>query len=130
AHNSYLLAPAELGFPGFAIWTSVLYLAAKTPIVALARYAQTPGAEVVRSWAMAMTASFIGLSFGIFFLSFCYHYVLWVYFGMSGALYTSIKRHDPSFEVRFGPRDLAAVVTTCTLILIAVGVYTRLKGAA
>jgi hypothetical protein len=130
AHNSYLLAPAELGFPGFTIWTSVLYLAAKTPIMALTRYAKTPGADAVRSWSMALTASFIGLSFGIFFLSFCYHYVLWVYFGMSGALYTSIKRHDPAFEVRFGPRDLAAVATVCAMILVAVGVYTRLKGAA
>ncbi len=130
AHNSYLLAPAELGLLGFILWTIVLYLSAKTPIVALQRYANVPGAEVVRSWAMAMTASFIGLCFGIFFLSFCYHFVLWVYFGMSGALYSSIRRHDPTFEVRFGPRDLAAVTTVCVLILLAIGFYTRMKGAA
>jgi hypothetical protein len=130
AHNSYLLAPAELGFPGFVIWASIVYLAAKTPVVALARYASEPGAEVVRSWAMAMAASFIGLGFGIFFLSFNYHFVLWVYFGMSGALFGAIKRHDPAFEVRYGARDFFGVATFCALVLVAVGVYTRLKGAS
>ncbi|HEU4410785.1 MAG TPA: O-antigen ligase family protein [Polyangiaceae bacterium] len=130
AHNSYLLAPAELGFPGFVIWSSIVYISAKTPIMALKRYANEPGAGVVRTWAMALTASYIGLCFGIFFLSFCYHFVLWVYFGMSGALFSAIKRHDPGFQVRFGGRDLAFVATACALILLAVGLYTRMKGAS
>jgi hypothetical protein len=130
AHNSYLLAPAELGFPGFVIWTTIVYLAGKTPIVALARYANEPGAEAVRAWSMALAASFIGLCFGIFFLSFCYHFVLWVYLGMSAALFSSIKRHDPSFEVRFGARDFFGVATACALVLVAVGLYTRMKGAS
>jgi hypothetical protein len=130
AHNSYLLAPAELGFPGFVFWMNILYISAKTPMVALKRYADVPGAGVVRVWAMAFTASYIGLCFGIFFLSFCYHFVLWVYFGMSGALYSAIKRHDPDFQVRFGPRDLAFTAAVCATILFAVGVYTRMKGAS
>jgi O-Antigen ligase len=130
AHNSYLLAPAELGFPGFVLWMNILYMSAKTPIMALKRYANVPGAGVVRVWAMAFTASYIGLCAGIFFLSLCYHFVLWVYFGMSGALFTAIKRHDPGFNVRYGPRDLGLVVTICALILTAIGLYTRMKGAS
>jgi O-antigen ligase/polysaccharide polymerase Wzy-like membrane protein len=130
AHNSYLLAPAELGLTGFVLWVNVLYISAKTPLAALRHFANVPGAGTVRSWAMALTASYIGLSFGIFFLSFCYHFVLWVYFGMSGAFYSAIHRHDPSFKVRFGPRDQFAVVGVCVSILLAVGVYTRMKGAS
>jgi hypothetical protein len=74
---------------------------------------------------MAITAAFAGLSIGIFFLSFTYHYVLWIYIGLSGAFYSAIHAHHPSFRVRFGLRDLALVVAIDIAIIILVFFYTK-----
>jgi O-antigen ligase len=127
AHNSYVLAPAELGFPGFVLWTAVMYTTTKIPAVALIRYRDGGDAEVARVWAMALLASILGLLVGIFFLSFCYHYVLWIYVGLSGAFYSAVRTHDREFEVRFGLRDLAAVVVIDVALIAALYVYTRVR---
>jgi hypothetical protein len=133
AHNSYLLALAELGFPGLVLFGAMCYLSAKIPLVALARVRGTTnaellaGASLIRAWSVALLAAFVGLAVGIFFLSFTYHYVLWIYLGLSGALYSAIRRHDPGFRVRLSGVDLALLTLTCFAIVIAVGLYTRWK---
>jgi hypothetical protein len=131
AHNSYMLALGELGFPGMVLFTIIVYLSAKIPLVAY-RTVTPQGAEVLaegapltRPWAMAITAAFAGLAVGIFFLSFTYHYVLWIYIGLSGAFYSAIRAHYPSFRVRFGFRDLAIVVAIDIAIIVLVYFYTR-----
>ena len=94
AHNSYLLAVAELGLPGMLLFGAMVYLSAKIPYAALRhmKHATAPevlaGADLTRAWAIGLLAAFIGLAVGIFFLSFTYHYVLWIYLGLSGALYS------------------------------------------
>ena len=40
-----------------------------------------------------------------------------------------LTRTDPEFEVKFGWRDFAVVVTLDILIIIALFFYTRIKGA-
>jgi O-Antigen ligase len=133
AHNSYLLSLAELGLPGMFLFGSLLYLSAKIPYAALAhlRRATTPelqiGAELMRAWAVALLAAFIGLAVGIFFLSFTYHYVLWIYLGLSGALYSAIRKHDPTFGVRLTGLDLATIALVNTGIIVFVFFYTRWK---
>jgi hypothetical protein len=74
---------------------------------------------------MAMIASFSGLAVGIFFLSFTYHYVLWIYFGLSGALFAAVRSHDRAFQVRFGLRDLALVLAMDACIIACVYGYTH-----
>jgi O-antigen ligase len=127
AHNSYVLAAAELGSFGFFLWSIVLYGAVRVPIDALRRFAAVPEAAALRTWAMALLASMVGLLVGIFFLSFCYHYVLWIYIGLAGALYSAIRTHDPEWRIRFGWRDLMAVVAIDLSLLALLYVYTRLK---
>ena len=127
AHNSYVLAAAELGFPGFVLWANVLYISTKIPVEALRRLAPSPENEVARIWGMALLTSCLGLLVGVFFLSFCYHYILWIYIGLTGGFYAAVRTHDPSFRVRFGPRDLAAVVGMVTLMIIILYAYTRAK---
>jgi hypothetical protein len=128
AHNSYVLAPAELGLPGMLLWMIVVYLSAKIPLVALARYREGPGATLVRPWATAVLASLAGVYVGAFFLSFCYHFVLWIHLGLAGALYGAIRRHDRDFRVRFGVFDLLAVIGACAGLLMGLWFYLRLKG--
>lgn len=133
AHNSYLLALAELGLPGMLIFSAILYLSVKIPLAALARMRQTTspellaGAQLTRAWAVALLAAFVGLSVGIFFLSFTYHYVLWIYLGLSGALYSAIRRHDAGFNVRLNGVDLAIVAAGNAAIIVLVFFYTRWK---
>jgi len=133
AHNAYLLALAELGIPGMLLFTIVLYLSAKIPLFILrkasASGADEPGAGsgdglVAHHWAMGLLAAFAGLAVGIFFLSFTYHYVLWIYIGLSGALYAATRAHDPSLRVHFGWKDLALVCAVDLAIVAFARLYT------
>jgi len=72
-----------------------------------------------------MLASFAGLAVGIFFLSFTYHYVLWIYIGLSGALYATVRAHHPGLNVRFGLVDAVLVVAADVVVLASVYLYTR-----
>jgi hypothetical protein len=133
AHNSYLLAAAELGFPGMCLFGAILYLSAKIPVAALSHVKKSTapeilaGAALTRAWAIALLAAFIGLGVGIFFLSFTYHYVLWIYVGLAGALYSSLRRHDPTFRVRLNGIDLALIACANVAMLVCVFFYTRWK---
>lgn len=123
AHNSVVLAAAELGMIGLVLWTSVLYVSMKIPYQAL----HEPVAPVARTWAVAMVASLAGLMVGIFFLSFVYKNALWIYVGLSGVLYHAIKRHLPSFRIRFGLRDLGYVALIAAALVVLLIGYTGMK---
>jgi O-Antigen ligase len=133
AHNSYLLALSELGLPGMIVFSIIVYLSAKIPFAILRDVGNAPaddggalaGASAARPWAMGLIAAFAGLAVGIFFLSFTYHYVLWIYIGLSGALYSAVRAHCQSFKVRFGLPDLAVVLAIDAAIIAFVHVYTR-----
>ena len=130
AHNSYLLTLAELGPLGLFLFSVIVYLSTKIPFSLLRRVRSaqdgaSSGLVVARPWAMALLAAFAGLAVGIFFLSFAYHYVLWIYVGLAGALYSAQKTHDPNFDVRFGWRDLAFVAAADVGIIVTVYLYTK-----
>jgi hypothetical protein len=132
AHNSFMLTLAELGFPGMLLFSAILYVSLKIPVTLLQRVsagvpvAVEPAAlAVFKPWAMALVAALSGLLVGIFFLSFAYHYVLWIYVGLSGALYSAVRRHDPDFEVYFRWRDLWRVAAIDLAIIVAVFIYTH-----
>lgn len=127
AHNSFLLALAELGLPGVFAFTAIMYLSVKVPLVALRHYDADPAARVAKTWSMALLASVVGLIVGAFFLSFTYHFVLWIHVAMVGAFYVCVRNHDPRFEVSLNVRDLAAVATIDLALLSAIFMYTRLK---
>jgi O-antigen ligase len=149
AHNSFLLALAELGFFGLVMFLGILYLSVKIPIAILQRYPSqrvgrlgfmlasvglfTPAArpetvrqaEPARVWAVSLLAAFAGLCVGIFFLSFAYHMVLWIYVGLTGALYSATKLHDPEFRVSLGWRDAVLVGLASGAFVLVAFAYTR-----
>jgi O-antigen ligase len=129
AHNSYLLTLSELGLPGMILFSVVVYLSAKIPIVVMREVTANSapeGAPLAQPWATALMAAFMGLAVGIFFLSFAYHYVLWIYIGLSGALYMSVRTHLPNFRIRFGWGDMALVAALDAVVVICTYVQTRL----
>jgi hypothetical protein len=157
AHNSYVLAPAELGYPGYILWTCLLYLSVKIPYMVVrqgmraraaaaamlrtvASASHLPGrplgpvsaaisplSPVAETWGLAPLAAILGAVVGVFFLSFCYHYVLWTYFGLCGALYTCVRTHDPTFKVRITIVEIISIAILDLMLLAAIWVYTRGK---
>ncbi|MCA9667747.1 MAG: hypothetical protein KC503_19240 [Myxococcales bacterium] len=123
AHNSYILAPAELGAPGTYMFLGIIYQSFRIGLTAIKKYSpDDPDGRMPHYFGLAIVAAFTGVVAGILFLSFNYHYLLWWYFGLAGALYQAIKRHDPSFNVKF------TVVDFFKLFGITVGTIAAMFG--
>jgi hypothetical protein len=110
------------------LWTSVIYLSLKIPFEAMRLGPDSAASRLqVKGIALAIFAALAGTVGGTFFLSYAYKESLWIWLGLSGALYLAIRRHDDSFRVRFGLKDIAAVVAIDAALIAALSVYTRLK---
>jgi hypothetical protein len=128
AHNSYVLACAELGFPGSVLWMMLVYTSIKIPWTVLSRPPAGLDARV-RPFALALLVSFLGILVGIFFLSFCYKAFLFIYFGLSGALYGVVRRASPEFDVHVTAKEIARVVVADVAVLAFVLVFSHWKEA-
>ena len=89
----------------------------------------TPTPPRSKTLGMAMLAAMIGLSIGVFFLSWCYHYVLWMHWAMCGALYCTVKRIYPDFQVTVTRREKGLVFAGYVVFLVVWTYYIRSKGA-
>jgi hypothetical protein len=88
-----------------------------------------PGTAAAQVWGMAMLAAMIGIVFQINTLSFAYHSVLWLFFGLVGAWYSSVKHHRPDFDVKLTFQDLVIIGGSCVAYAVVVlPVFLRLKG--
>lgn len=129
AHNSFVLTLAELGFIGLCLFVTVLYLSIKTLIVGMRTLARVPGSAVAQVWGMALLASLAGISFQINTLSFAYHSVLWIVFGLVGAWFSAVRAHAPELQVRFTWKDALAVIGGCAFyVFVLLRVFLRYKG--
>jgi hypothetical protein len=130
AHNTYVLSFSELGFPGMVIFVALIYLSMKVLIVGLRELRDVPGAEVATVWGMAMFASMAGVLFQINTLSFLYHPVLWIFFGLVGGWCSAIRHHRPEFQVKLVARDIIIIIGVCAFyVLVFLPIFLRLKGA-
>ncbi|APR85085.1 Putative membrane protein of ExoQ family, involved in exopolysaccharide production [Minicystis rosea] len=130
AHNAYILAAGELGAPGMFFFAFVLFLAIKIPL-SIMRFPMVDNqdARTLRAIAMAILAIFVGAVIGIFFLSWTYHYVLWIHFGLVASLYTVMKRLYPTFEVKLTWKEARAVMAGYIAFLLVWTHYIKSKGA-
>jgi hypothetical protein len=55
--------------------------------------------------------------------------MLFIYFGLAGGLYLAAKRAWPGFEVTVKAKEIAWLAVFDVLLLVALFVYTRIKGA-
>lgn len=128
AHNSYILVMAEMGLLGFLLWSSLLYISTKILVLAHFRYqGQRPG-KPATDWSLGLIAMIASTLVGITFLSMSYHLMLWIYFGLCAGFWQCVKTHDPRFTVKFGPIDAAAVFGLCSIFIVMLFGYIRLKG--
>jgi len=130
AHNAYVLTLAELGFPGMVLFVAVNYLTVKSLLVGLREIRDIPGSQVATVWGMSLLASMAGILFQINTLSFAYHSVLWIFFGLVGAWCSAVRYHCPEFRVRLTVRDLIIIVGGCAAFaLFVLPLFLRAKGA-
>jgi hypothetical protein len=125
AHNAYVLAAADMGVPGFYIWAGLLWTSIKMPLALVRRPPANVDPRLV-AVAQAIVVSFFAMSIGIFFLSFTYKQLLFIWIGLSGAIYGAVKKDHPEFEVGMGWKDLIGVGIFTVGILCVVFGYTRL----
>ena len=130
AHNAYLLAAGELGAPGMWCFCFLIYLSFKIPLTVL-RFDMPDSydARVMKALAMAMLAAFAGIATGIFFLSWTYHYVLWLHFGLAGALYSVVKRRFWDYRCDFTWKEKRNLMVGFVLFLVVWSQYIKRKGA-
>ena len=126
AHNSYVLAAAELGLVGFFFWSALVWASFKIPLT-VARSTAPAITDDIRAIAMAIAVSLAGFGVGIFFLSFTYKQLLFIWLGMAGTLYGIVRAKDPTFEVKVGLRDFVGIAVANTSLMALLYLYTRLN---
>jgi hypothetical protein len=62
-------------------------------------------------------------------ISWTSHHVLWIHFGLTGALYSTVKAQDPSFDVRITRRDVALALALGLVMIVGRTIHTQRKGA-
>ncbi len=130
AHNSYILVIAELGLPGILLWTSTLYTSIKIPIKVLTQFAGRKEAAIARHWAFTLLVSMASLCVGITFLSLSYHFVVWTYIALCGALYSAVKTHENRFQVPVGWIDWMLIILLSISETMGFYLFTRIRGTS
>ena len=113
AHNAYVLSLAELGIVGMFLFVSILYLSLKTLVVGLRELSLVRGTRVAQVWGMALLAAMAGITFQINTLSFTYHPVLWIFFGLVGAWYSCVRTHRPETRIVLSAKEIVIVGAAC-----------------
>jgi len=130
AHNSYVLTLAELGMPGMFLFICLLVLTIKMLWRGVVDLRAVPGSEPAQIWGIALLGSFAAIAFQILTLSFAYHCVLWIMFGLAGAWWSAVRTHKPDFDVRLTARDLLFIGVGClAFVFLILPVFLRFKGA-
>lgn len=109
AHNSYVLALAELGLVGMFLFVALLYLCVKTLYVGMRELGGIPGTATPRLWGMSLISAVVGIVFQINTLSMAYHSVLWLVVGLVGAWYSAVRYHAPGLRIALRWTDAAIV---------------------
>jgi hypothetical protein len=129
AHNSYILTLAELGLPGMFLFVTLVYLSIRTLYVGLKELAGVPGTAAAQVWGMALLSGMIGIAFQINTLSFAYHSVIWLFFGLVGAWYSAVRHHRPQLEIKMRLIDIVIVIAiVVSYAFIALPVWLKYKG--
>jgi hypothetical protein len=128
AHNSALLALAEMGPIGLVLFTTAIYLVFKITIQVQRDFAARPEAQALRTGAFATLAGLTGMVVSALFLSLTFHIALWIQIALAGAIQTAVWRHDPDWRMRWRWRDAAFVLGFDAALVVGITLYLRLKG--
>lgn len=124
AHNAYMLSAGELGLVGMTTFLVLLMLALKVPIQVIRfDFGGDVEAQSIKTYAMAMLAAFVGTVLGILFLSWTYHYILWMHFGLAASLFGVVKARHRHFEVKVRWIEIIVLFLASVAFLVAEAGY-------
>ncbi|MCA9399827.1 MAG: O-antigen ligase family protein, partial [Candidatus Omnitrophica bacterium] len=114
AHNSYILAAAELGLFGIFFWIVLIYSSFK----GLSMIINTD--ERLYNYALAVQSSLVGFCAAAFFLSRTYTVLPYLLFALSGSLMYIAKQRNNELDFRFTKHDwkMSGIWTIGILILV------------
>jgi O-antigen ligase len=112
AHNSFILAAAELGFVGLFFFMGLIYVSFRQLSIIQQQEPQ------LRNYAYALQSALIGFSVGGFFLSRTYVILPYMIFALSGSLFFIARGQNPSIEYKFDKKEIRNVVSLCFGILL------------
>lgn len=99
AHNSYILAGAELGLVGLFFWMALIYCSFKE----LSLVQKTE--DRLKSYAYGLQSGLVGFCAAAFFLSRTYIMIPYLLFALSGSLMHIVKERFPEANFQFTRRD-------------------------
>jgi O-antigen ligase len=128
AHNSFVLAAAELGVVGLVLFLGLYYLSFKIVLSGMRHSHEVPEAHIAYLWGRGLLATLCGMATGSFFLSLTYHPVVWLVFGLVAAYALALRRHDQTWKLAFGWPDVRTIAILAVGFLGGLQIYTKVKG--
>ena len=122
AHNSFVLAAAELGVVGLFCWVGLFYTSFKG-LSLIEKHCSR-----LAPYAYGLQASLMGFAATTFFLSRTYTELPYLLCGFSAALYSIARQETDRVEFRFGMKDARNVVVLSVgaLLLVQIAMKTWL----
>jgi len=100
AHNSYILAAAELGFLGLFFFMGLIYVTFRELSII------QQGSERFKNYAFALQSALIGYCTASFFLSRAYVIIPYLIFALTGSLFYVAQRFEKTIQYEFNKREI------------------------
>jgi len=99
AHNSFILAAAELGMFGLFLWVALLYVSYKGLTII------QKNDKRLYNYSMGVQAGLVGFCAAAYFLSRTYVIIPYLFFALSGSLMHIAKKRNPDLDFSFTKKD-------------------------
>jgi O-antigen ligase len=120
AHNSFVLAAAELGFVGLFFFVGLIYASFKCLSII------QKNDERLKDYAYGLQAGLVGFCAMAFFLSRTYIIFPYLIFALSGALFYVSRQQNKKIRFVFSSRDVAVTVFYSLDVLLLVLVVIKI----
>jgi len=114
AHNSYVLAGAELGFIGLFFWVGLLYVAFKQ-FALVQKYKSG-----LKKYSLGLQSGLIGFSVAAFFLSRTYTILPFLFFALGGAIFYLAKQGNSELSYNFTFKEARTVFFLSIAVLMTI----------
>jgi len=124
AHNSFILAGAELGILGLFFWMALIWCSVKGLLII--QQNEKIGHDI-KTYALGLQSALVGFCAAAFFLSRTYVILPYILFALSGSLMFVAKQKDNEIDFAFHAKDawislgLSVGIITLAYILIKIG---------
>lgn len=120
AHNSFILAGAELGMVGLFFWMALIY----SSYQGLSTVQQKD--PDLRTYAIGLQSALVGFMAAAFFLSRTYVIVPYLLFALSGALMDIARQRNKDIVYSFGKAEVKGTILWCTGIILTAYVIIKI----